>query len=120
MYTKEEFLKEFLKTLAEKQKLSGQTRYSVSCKLNHPSDYFSKVLKGEKDLKLSEFCQICELFHITPREFFEDEYPYRKVAYRKVYEKIQSFSPDSFGLLRDFVEMLSLYEEKIRDKNRIS
>lgn len=66
----ENFVRERITQLRLQQDLS---EYQLSYDLGHSKGYINNISSGKAMPSMSELLNICDYFHITPKEFFDTE-----------------------------------------------
>ena len=64
----EQFIRERITALRLQNELS---EYQLSLDLGHSRGYINNISSGKTLPSMSEFLNVCEYFHITPKEFFD-------------------------------------------------
>ena len=60
--------------------------------LNENQSRIMRIENGKTEMLVSEFLRWCEYFEVSPRVLFDNEnYPYKKLRYKRVYEKNRRF-----------------------------
>lgn len=65
-----DFVKHRLTELREKK---GVSEYRMSLELDHSKSYIQSISSGKALPSMAEFLTICDYFHITPKEFFDEK-----------------------------------------------
>lgn len=58
--------------ITELRMQKGISEYQLSYDLGHSRSYINNISSGKSLPPMAEFLQICEYFHITPSQFFDE------------------------------------------------
>ena len=105
---------EFIKQLKHIRFINDCTQYGLTYKMGMPREYFPQVERGKREMTIPEFLKFCEFFNLSPRDFFEEKYPWETVEKRKLYKKIEDLSPRDRHLVEKFVESIYLRDHITR------
>lgn len=74
----EQFIRDRITSLRLQKNLS---EYQLSLELGHSRGYINNISSGKTLPSMSEFLNICDYFHITPKEFFDIKDPYPMITH---------------------------------------
>lgn len=98
----EDFIRERITQLRLKK---GVSEYQMSYDLGHSRGYVYNISSGKALPPLKEFFAICDYFHITPQEFF-DEGLRDPALIREAMEGMKQLSEDDLLLLLDIINRM--------------
>ena len=98
--------KDFCDRFRKIRKLKNYTLVDLAKIINHSKDYISQIENAKKQLSVSEFLSICEIFEISPKNFFDENYPFKTKRQEKLFNSIKYLDNKDFELVNSVVKAL--------------
>lgn len=83
----------------------GISEYGLSYNLGHSRGYIYNITSGKSLPPLSELFAICEYFHISPSEFFDDKLSSPELVHKAV-EGLKELSDSDIILILNLIDRL--------------
>ena len=83
----------FYKRLIQFRMSKGVSAREMSLALGQSSGYINKIENRKSLPSMDQFFNICDYFHVTPKEFFDDGYTYHTDLQEAVHA-LQELSPE--------------------------
>lgn len=99
----EQFIRERITLLRLQKELS---EYQLSLDLGRSRGYINNISSGKTLPSMAEFLNLCEYFHITPKEFFDTENPNPLVSH-ELHHLFLMLDSDEQLLILNLVKRLS-------------
>ena len=87
----------------------GVSEYKMSYDLGHSRSYIYNISSGKSLPPMAEFLEICEYFHVTPSDFFNDSHD-NPALLQSAVEELKKLDND------DLVLTLSILSRLNKDK----
>ncbi len=84
----------------------GVSEYQMSYDLGHSRSYVYNISSGKSLPPMGEFLQICDYFHITPSQFFDDSSE-NPALLQTAIEELKKLDDDDLVLIISTVRRLS-------------
>lgn len=107
----EQFIRERITSLRLQH---GLSEYQLSLDLGHSRGYINNISSGKTLPSMSEFLNICEYFHITPKEFFDTSDANPSLSH-EMHTLFLQLDFDSQILILNLVQKLSERHQKISE-----
>ncbi|MGN0424770.1 MAG: helix-turn-helix transcriptional regulator [Acetatifactor sp.] len=99
-------MEEFVRNRITQLRLNkGISEYQLSYDLGHSRGYINNISSGKSLPSMSEFFAICEYFHITPIEFFDENHSDPELV-TKTWEEFQSLNDEDMLLILSLIKRI--------------
>lgn len=99
-------MEEFVRNRITQLRLNkGISEYQLSYDLGHSRGYINNISSGKSLPSMSEFFAICDYFHITPIEFFDENHSNPELV-TKTWEEFQSLNDEDMLLILSLIKRI--------------